>query len=1430
MNAEKLNRIEEIYHAVLEIPPDEREAFLNENCGADDDLRREVQSLLDFEKSFDSFLDASPKSIIAKAFYEEPNLIGKKINQYKIISLLGEGGMGAVYLAQDEKLLRNAALKILPSEVVSEKNRVQRFIHEARAASALNHPHILTIYDIGAVENLHYIAMEFVDGETFHNSIYKGETDLKTLLKYLVQTAEGLAKAHSAGIVHRDLKPENIIVSRDGYAKILDFGLAKLVENDSILSQAKEHQSIKGVIMGTLGYMSPEQAQGKAEIDQRSDIFSFGCILYETLARRKPFAAETTVDALYRVIHAEPAPLDVSPNLWEIVEKCLKKLPYERFQTIAEVAELLKEAEIKTDEIRKFDEKTLLFNSPNVTKPLSKSISEQRRQATILFADFSDFSEMLEEFEPEEAEEVLIEFQMRLNRIVENGGGQIEKRLSDTLVALWGTSAISEEDPERAVRTALKLQREAKEFGQKTIQNSESKIQNFLKIGISTGTILLGKSSDTGEFMKTGAAVNKAKRLQKNAPAGKILISRETYRNIRGVFDVEIFELKGEKTQVYNVKAAKPRAFRLGKRGVEGIETQLVGRKNELEKMLEALQTVFEDGEMQTVSIIGEAGLGKSRLLFEFRDSVELMSEKVRVFNARATETMRGLPYSLVRDLFSFRFEILDDDSPQTARDKLVTGFLKLTEDSRFLFADFKSEAEMKAHFIGHLIGFDFSESPHIKGILDDLPQIHTRALLYAGQFFSAVSAEIPTVIYLDDLHWADDKSLDFFDYLVRNCADSKILVLEFARPSLFEHRPHWGEGQTARTRLNLAPLSKRESRALIEDILQKMPEGVPPKLQDLIISNAEGNPFYVEELVKMLIDRGAIITKTDEWTLDESRLGETEVPATLSGVLQARLDKLSVWEKIILQQASVIGREFWDKAVENFGAEINIPTVLESLRRKELLYRHETSAFSGTTEYLFKHALLRDAVYETVLLGERRKWHEKTAEWLIETSGKRADEYAATVAAHFEKSQNLAQTAEWFGRAGEQSIQTYTPQSAIAYFQKALNYAEQESEISPEQILNWQRGLGLAFQTQAKFAESIEALRKSLKIAQDINDKLSQIRILYSISASQFEKGETRAAFESAAEGVRIAGEAGDDENIQTDLSLSLYRQGRATLALGNYEDAIALGEKGLKIAEKYGEKGFSAKVLCYHLLAATNIMLGRFEQSVFYEEKEIALSRKIGNKRTEANGLNSFGEILRLSGDYEKAAVKYNEALKLAREIGNRSSELMILSNLGGALVGTGEYEKAEFSLKKVIEMLGNTEHFILPETLQFLAEALHGQNKSDESLEAAIKSLELSEKSESQGMIANAWRVLGLIASNSDKDLTIVDKLFNATQCFEKALQIFAETKMESETARTLRDFARYEKRRGNSEKARKMLEKAREIFTNLNMPLEIGRCSV
>src|SRR6266508_2925304 len=290
------------------------------------------------------------------------------LSHYRIVSKIGAGGMGEVYLAQDTKLDRKVALKILPADVGTNRDRMERFVREAKSAAALNHPNIAHIYEIGESDGTHFIAMEFIDGETLRDKIHRDKVPLPKLLKYLIQVAEGLSKAHAAGIVHRDLKPDNIMITRDDYAKVLDFGLAKLVEpqrtfgsNESGSSEiatavmqqpgrpverpgwGSEH-SPPGMVIGTSGYMSPEQASGRVnEIDHRSDIFSFGCILFEAATGQRAFEGKDVLDSLHKIVHAPTPQLkDVNPlapdDLQRVVRRCLAKEPEKRYQSIKELA------------------------------------------------------------------------------------------------------------------------------------------------------------------------------------------------------------------------------------------------------------------------------------------------------------------------------------------------------------------------------------------------------------------------------------------------------------------------------------------------------------------------------------------------------------------------------------------------------------------------------------------------------------------------------------------------------------------------------------------------------------------------------------------------------------------------------------------------------------------------------------------------------------------------------------------------------------------------------------------------------------------------------------------------------------------------------------------------------------------------------------
>ena len=286
---------------------------------------------------------------------------GTVVGRFRVVSLLGAGGMGEVYLARDESLDRSVALKILPPDLIGNDERLRRFVQEAKAASSLNHPHIVTIYEIGEADvpgvvgasaqaaPVHFIAMELVTGHTLRDLIHKDKTDLPTLLRYLAQVAEGLAKAHAAGIVHRDLKPENVMVTQDGFAKVLDFGLAKLTEGSppggaeqATALTATAHRTGEGVLLGTVGYMSPEQVQGRP-VDHRSDIFSFGCILYEAATRQRPFTADSDLETLHKILKEQPPPVEelnahVPSDVRRMIRRCLAKSPDQRLHSMKDLA------------------------------------------------------------------------------------------------------------------------------------------------------------------------------------------------------------------------------------------------------------------------------------------------------------------------------------------------------------------------------------------------------------------------------------------------------------------------------------------------------------------------------------------------------------------------------------------------------------------------------------------------------------------------------------------------------------------------------------------------------------------------------------------------------------------------------------------------------------------------------------------------------------------------------------------------------------------------------------------------------------------------------------------------------------------------------------------------------------------------------------
>jgi predicted ATPase/class 3 adenylate cyclase len=1082
----------------------------------------------------------------------------------------------------------------------------------------------------------------------------------------------------------------------------------------------------------------------------------------------------------------------------------------------------------------------LMVLRPLVAQPPPERHTGQLKQVTVVALRFAGYPEWTRQSRDEKGRRERLGLRERLTKVINEQGGLFIDQSLDLGFAVFGASATREDEAEMALRSALAMQAEARDFQEQLVAAPELDLD--LRIAVHTGAMALGEGGKITPRVDQHETWQQARNLLDRALPGTVLISHSTYRQLPDIFEISpgTAASGGDGTAsapVYLVRRLKPRSAHFGRRSIEGIETRMVGRESELRRLDELLGNVLEEPEPQTITVVGEAGIGKSRLLSEFYQQIEPQRSRLSILRGRASEGMADMAYAVFRDAFSFRFDIQDSDRPAVARQKLEQGFIDLLAAGRRLSAAEVLDATRQAHFIGQLLGLDFSASPHLRGIQKDGRQIRDRAFQYLAQFFQRTSqmTEGPiraTVLSLEDLHWADEGSLDLIDYLGRACPGTPMLILCLARPSLFERRPSWGEGEAAHARLIMTPLSKRDCRQLVEEILAKVPQ-VPAAVREWVAAGSEGNPFYLEELVKMLIDLRVIVPEAGQWSIDLSRLPVLQVPPSLAGLLQARLDHLSAADRVLLQRASVMGRVFWDRALETFGKTDRPPKSpslateesLERLRRKELIFRRESSSFAGAREYVFRHALLRAVVYQTILPEDRKGYHAQAATWLMDESGERVSEFAAVVAGHFEGAGNALATAEWYGRAGHQARAAWSPQLAIGYYQKAL-----VDQRPSDHRGAWYAGLGECLAAQAQFAEAERVYRQMLALAQP-GDAEAAARAWNGLAFVYERQGANRASIEAATQSIDLVRDAGENAPAQTLLARALFLKGWAYYRLGDAAEVLAWGEQALALSSKL-EIG-NEKVNSLKLIACGHLLLGRHQQASRFFEEALELAQTLNDRRNVGAMWSNLGETARMRGDYRAAIGYYEKAIGVAREIGSVESELLYLSNLGGARTGLGtvnDHTLAEANLQEVIDR--NIPHaFLFAETYRFLAEARLGQGKVESALAAAEKALAFAERTENQDHLAAAWRVLGEIAAKFERPNSLQNQStamrHDPVECFTRALKIFETMGSSAERARTLRVWAECEQARGHAVVRDKLWREARDIFQQLDMPLEVER---
>lgn len=1209
---------------------------------------------------------------------------GDRLGPYTLMDPLGKGGMAAVFRARQQSVDRDVALKVILQGIAGDAVSVQRFQREAKLIARLEHPHILPIYDFDAGHTPPYIVMRYIDGGTLKTEMARRRLPFNEIMHLLRQVCAAVDYAHRQGIIHRDIKPSNILIDREGNAFVADFGLARVAEGES---RAGGRITETGLIMGTPDYMSPEMARSAEAADHRSDIYALGVMLFELLTGRLPFRAGSPMDMLMHHIRSAPAAArTIEPSLPAAIEpvlqRALAKDRAERFQSAAELAaaasaalEVGGSAFALSALVASPDSDTLA--APHTETDLTLAPGEQNKSIVALNCNAVAYGEVVgDQVGAEAASRAMSAFWAAAARIIEALGGVVFSRTDYELLALWGATTAREDDAEQAIRAALAIRASLMQLGAPFFSENEAPP---LSIGIHRGLALVASASDrTGTFSASGLTIGLANRVMQNAE-GLILVTHDVYSQVLGVFDFmedEPLKVRGraDKITTYRVLAAKARAFRIAMRGIQGVETRMIGRDAELKTLQKAFHIAIEDQETQVVTIVSEAGIGKSRLLFEFEKWADLRPEAYYGFFGRATPAMTQRPFSLIRDMVMQRFQVLDDDPADVMLRKLEQGVAELIGHN-----------DEAAHFIGYLIGFDMSRSPFVRGLATDASEAQRRARRAFISLITTLAAREAVMIELEDIHFADDASLDVLTELFNNEA-LYLLVLACARPLFYARRPTWGSGQRSHSRIDLKALDKRDSRDLAAEILQKAAD-TPKELRDLLVERAEGNPLYMEEAVRMLLDDRLIIQEGGgRWRVQPERLVSLNVPPTLTGLLEARLDTLLYPEKLTLQRASVQGRTFYDDALRAIDqadeAHIgDVAPVLAKLAERGFIYRRETSAFAGMSEYLFASPMLRDTLYERLLERQHRLYHASLAEWLIALE--RGDDFFPVIAEHFEKAEDRLQAARYLQRAGEAATRRAAYKAAVGFFERAL--ALQTSEADSLARLPLLLAYAAARSRQGDVAGCIASAREGLSIARLHHDDEGTAAALQELGQAETNNGDYAQALTYLDEAMALA------ERLATPnptlLGKVIYSRSTALHRLGRRDEAIVEIERCIALARRLNDDLLLARSLGWLAVLLNDPAHPRYGEVSAIQEQTLAKARKIGHRGLEQSTLGNIGVQAAVAGDWP-TAIRYTEqALVLAREHGAGVSIVTVAGNLAEMLLFANQPEKAAPRIREAI-----------------------------------------------------------------------------------------------------------------------------------------------
>ena len=881
---------------------------------------------------------------------------------------------------------------------------------------------------------------------------------------------------------------------------------------------------------------------------------------------------------------------------------------------------------------------------------LARPVAEERKVVTSLFCDLVGFTATTESADPEDVDKMLASYFEMARHQIESHGGVVEKFIGDAVVGVFGVPAAHEDDPERAVRAGLRICEDAEEL--QAVGGEPLK----LRVGINTGEALvrLGVTPGSGEGFLSGDSINTASRIQSVAPEMGVAVGLGTYESTAQVFDYEELEpatLKG-KAQPVRIFHAKSPLARFGTDLTRTHDTPFIGREIDLALLKGIFDKTVAAKAVQLITVVGEPGLGKSRIVGELAAYVDARPDLITWRQGRCMPYGEGITFWALGEIVKAHAGILESDPPDVAQAKLGAVLPEGSEQAWF------------RQRLLPLLGIESTSSAE-------------REELFTAwrRFLEHIAEERPTVLVVEDLHWADDAMLDFLEHLADRAEGVPLLVVGTARPELFERRPDYGRLRNA-TPINLSPLSEEETARLVSALLRTAV--IPAELQQSILDRAGGNPLYAEEFVRLLKDRGLLVERGSTWELQEG--AEVPFPDSVQALIAARLDTLGAEPKSMLADAAVVGKVFWAGAVAAMGEHevADVSGAMRELSRKELVQPSRRSSIEGEAEYAFRHILTRDVAYAQLPRSSRASRHVAAARWIESKAPDRQEDLADVLAYHYATALDLARAAgqielaaeleapalRFLTLAGERAIGLDTA-AALGNFERARTLTPKGHPDRADVLARF----GAAAMDVGRSAEAVEALEEAISTYRERGDLRAAARAMFTLVPVVLALGEAR-TFEIGAQALAIL----EPLSPGPELVGALIEVARAQTLGGQMAEGVRFAEQALALAAELSLPA-PARALGYRGLARCE--LGQREGLADMRDA-LRIAIETGDGREAGSLYNNLGRSLWVFDGPVAAVETYRQGREFDEARGMTGLALWIESGSLDSLADTAELDE--------------------------------------------------------------------------------------------------------------------------------------------------------